>query len=134
MKGWHVLHGNGSKYHAKKVMIDGEVFDSRKEADRWCELLLLEKAGQILGLKRQVRYLLIPEQREPDTQGPRGGIRKGKVIERAVYYVADFVYDVPDGNEGSHIVVEDSKGVRTPEYILKRKLMLDRYGIRIRET
>ena len=122
-----------SKYHARKVMQDGEVFDSIKERNRYNELLLLEKAGEISGLKRQVKYLLIPEYREPDTTGPRGGIHKGKVIERAVYYIADFVYFVPD-NSGGEWVVEDTKGVRTPDYILKRKLMFDRHGIRIRET
>ena len=114
-------------------MQDGEVFDSIKERNRYNELLLLEKAGEISGLKRQVKYLLIPEYREPDTTGPRGGIHKGKVIERAVYYIADFVYFVPD-NSGGEWVVEDTKGVRTPDYILKRKLMFDRHGIRIRET
>ena len=118
-----------SKYHARKITQDGEVFDSIKERNRYNELLLLEKAGQISDLKRQVKYLLIPEHREPGTTGPRGGVHKGKVIERPAYYIADFVYLTADG-----WVVEDTKGVRTPDYILKRKLMLDRHGIRIRET
>lgn len=122
----------GSKYHAEKVTVDGIVFDSRKEARRWSELCLMEKAGQIMGLRRQVKFLLIPEYREPDTTGPRGGIRRGKLIESAVYYRADFVYtecEAPDVT-----VVEDVKGFKTKEYILKRKLMLHKYGIRIRET
>ena len=93
------------------------------------ELRILEKAGQITGLRRQVRFLLIPEQREPDTVGPKGGVKKGKVLERAVYYVADFVYEEVGGT-----VVEDAKGMRTKDYIIKRKLMLERHGIRIRET
>ena len=121
-----------SKYHAKKVVIDGQVFDSGKEASRWRELCLLEKAGFIRGLQRQVKYLLIPEYREADITGPRGGIRRGKLIEGAAYYVADFVYierEAPD-----ELVVEDVKGFRTKEYILKWKLMLHKYGIRIRET
>lgn len=131
--GHHRKHkSKDSKYHAEKVMVDGEVFDSRKEARRWRELRLLEKTGQIRGLQRQVKYLLIPEYREADITGPRGGIRRGKLVESAVYYVADFVYierDAPD-----EPVVEDVKGFRTQEYILKRKLMLHKYGIRIRET
>ena len=133
MTRWKSLPGsaNRSKYHARKVTVDGETFDSVKELKRYRELRLLEQAGEIKNLSRQVKYLLIPEHREPDTKGPRGGIRKGKVIERAVYYIADFVYF--DGS-GAGWVIEDTKGVRTPEYILKRKLMLDRHGIRIRET
>ena len=122
----------GSKYHAQKIEIDGEVFDSRKEARRWRELCLMEKAGEIRGLQRQVKYLIIPEAREPDTKGPRGGTRRGRLIESAVYYVADFVYIERDNPDET--VVEDVKGFRTKEYILKRKLMLFRYGIRIRET
>lgn len=118
-----------SKYGAKKVTIDGEVFDSRKEANRWRELKLLERAGEIRDLKRQVKFTLIEAQREPDSLGPKGGIKRGKIIEREAAYIADFTY-----YEGSKFIVEDSKGVRTPEYILKRKLLLDRYGIRIRET
>ena len=93
------------------------------------ELRILEKTGEITGLRRQVRFLLIPEQREPDTVGPKGGVKKGKVLERAVYYVADFVYEEVGGT-----VVEDAKGMRTKDYIIKRKLMLERHGIRIRET
>jgi len=114
----------GNKYHAQK----SGGFDSKKERRRYEELLLMERAGQISDLKRQVPFLLIPAQREPDTQGPRGGIIPGKVIERAVKYIADFRY-VKDGN----VVVEDTKGVRTADYIIKRKLMLRVYGIRIRE-
>lgn len=121
-----------TKYHAKKVTVDGVTFDSAKEARRWRELCLLEKAGEIKGLQRQVKYLLIPEHREPDITGPRGGIRKGKMIESAVYYVADFVYT--ELNNPTELIVEDVKGFRTKEYILKRKLMLDKYGIRIKET
>lgn len=122
-----------SKYHSKKAALDGEVFDSRKEARRWRSLKLLEQAGDIKNLQRQVKYLLIPEAREPDEIGPRGGVKKGRLIESAVYYVADFVYFEPGVPEGKW-VVEDTKGFRTKDYILKRKLMLYKYGIRIRET
>lgn len=114
-----------NKYHAKKT--DG--FDSKKEKRRYEQLLLMERAGQVSDLKRQVPFLLIPAQREPDTRGPRGGTMKGKVIERAVQYIADFTY-IKDGV----VCVEDTKGVRTPEYIIKRKLMLQVYGIQIREV
>lgn len=91
---------------------------------------MLQKAGEIENLQRQVKFLLIPEQREPDRIGPKGGIRKGKLIERAVYYIADFTYKDKAGRE----IVEDTKGIRTPEYVLKRKLMLYQYNIRILET
>lgn len=118
-----------SKYHSKKTVIDGVVFDSVKEARRYQELLLLERLGEISDLRRQVEYELIPTQREPDTVGKRGGIIKGKVIEKKCLYIADFVY-----NENGKTVVEDTKGFRTPEYKIKRKLMLYTYGIRIKET
>ena len=118
-----------SKYHAKKTVVDGIVFDSLKEARRYGVLKALEKAGEISGLQRQVEFLLIPEQREPDNIGKRGGINKGKLIERKITYIADFTY-MRDGV----LVVEDVKGMRTPEYILKRKLMLHIHGIRITEV
>lgn len=118
-----------SKYHSKKITINGITFDSRKEAKRYQELLLLERAGAISDLKRQVEYVLIPAQREPDGVGVRGGIIKGKTIEHAVKYVADFVY-----TEGEKTVVEDTKGVKTKDYILKRKMLLYFYGIRIKEV
>lgn len=123
------LTRNTNKYHAKKVIVDGQTFDSKKEYARWCELKLFERVGKISGLKRQVEFLLIPEQREPDTVGSRGGIRKGKLIERKVSYIADFVYE-----EKGNLVVEDAKGMRTEKYIIKRKLMLYIHGIRIREV
>lgn len=104
-------------------------FDSLKEYRRFCELSLLEKAGKVTGLQRQVKFVLIPTQREPDTIGKRGGVKKGKTIEQECSYVADFVY-VQDGET----VVEDSKGFRTADYKIKRKLMLYIHGIRIKET
>lgn len=106
-----------SKYRNRKVTVDGIAFDSRKEAARWRELSLLERAGKIAGLQRQVRYELIPSQK-----------MDGKVVERPVHYVADFVYQ-----EDGQTVVEDTKGVKTKDYILKRKMMLHVHGIRIRE-
>ncbi len=121
---------NESKYHALKLTIDGVTFDSRREARRYSELKLLAKAGEITGLCRQQKFVLIPAQREPDTIGPRGGKHKGQLLERECAYIADFVYIDRDGN----LVVEDTKGVRTPEYVIKRKLMLWLHGIRIKEV
>lgn len=120
---------NTNKYHAKKTVVDGITFDSKKEAQRWQELKLLESAGEISDLQRQVEYLLIPEQREPYTIGKRGGIVKGKLIERKAVYIADFVY-----KENGETVVEDVKGMRLADYKLKRKMMLYLHGIRIREV
>lgn len=120
-----------NKYHSKKVEVDGIVFDSRKEAKRWLELSLFEKAGVISDLQRQVKFILIPAQREPDTVGARGGIKKGKVIEKECAYIADFVYKDLTLNE---TVVEDTKGFKTKDYIIKRKLMLSVHGIRIKEV
>lgn len=122
------------KYGNKKITADGQVFDSKKEFKRWCELSLLERAGEITNLQRQVPYLLIPEQRAPSTEvykkGSRAGQPKpGPVLERRVVYIADFVYQ-----ENGEAVVEDTKGMRTKEYVIKRKLMLYQYGIRIKET
>lgn len=107
------------KYHNRKTIVNGHTFDSKKEANRYSELLLLERAGAIHDLRTQVKYVLIPSQRSKET---------GKIIERECSYKADFVY-----TEGGETVVEDVKGYRTKEYIIKRKLMLHVYGIRIRE-
>lgn len=112
---------NWTKYNNKKITVNGQVFDSKKEANRYKELLLLEKAGEIKDLRTQVKFKLIPAQRDEAT---------GKVIERECSYKADFVYYEEDGET----VVEDVKGFRTKDYIIKRKLMLYQYGIRIREV
>jgi len=122
------------KYGNKKIQAHGQVFDSKYEYNRFCELSMLERAGEITNLQRQVPYLLLPEQRAPSTEvykkGSRAGQPKpGPVLERRVVYIADFVYQ-----ENGETVVEDAKGMRTKEYVLKRKMMLYRYGIRIKET
>lgn len=109
---------NHSKYRNKKVVVDGIEFDSKKEARRYTELLLLERTGAIRELKRQVKFELIPSQRYD-----------GKVVERPCNYIADFTYI-----ENDFIVVEDTKGLKTKDYIIKRKLMLYLNGIRIREV
>lgn len=106
------------KYKNKKDVVDGITFDSKKEAQRYCELKILEEAGEIKNLELQKKYILIPAQRID-----------GKLIERECSYRADFTYETKDG-----MVVEDTKGFKTPEYKIKRKLMLERYGIRILES
>ena len=106
------------KYHNRRVKIDGIDFDSMKEASRYRELKLLERAGEIHDLKLQEKYRLIPAQ-----------YKDGKCIERECAYIADFDYI---DKSGAHIV-EDTKGVRTKEYIIKRKLMLYIFGIQITE-
>ena len=111
-----------SKYHSKKVVVDGIAFDSKKEARRFSELRLLEKAGKITELQRQVKFELIPSQKVD-----------GKVVERACSYVADFVYLQYESGCWNK-VVEDTKGFKTTDYIIKRKLMLHKYGIQIKEV
>lgn len=106
------------KYRARKKKVGNIVFDSQKEGTRYEELLMLARSGIVKDLQTQVKYELIPAHRRSDG-----------VLERAVFYKADFVYEM-DGKK----VVEDVKGFRTKEYIIKRKLMLDRYGIEIKET
>lgn len=118
-----------TKYHSKKAYAGGVVFDSRKEARRYNELRYLMQVGEISDLRRQVKFVLIPAQREAETIGARGGVKKGRLLERECAYVADFVY-IMDGAT----VVEDTKGFRTPEYIIKRKLMLWVHGIQIKEV
>lgn len=126
-----------NKYGNRKVITsDGEIFDSQREAARYIDLKFLEKVGAIKDLKRQVAFELIPAQREVSNEVYKKGIKKGqlkegKVIEKAVTYVADFVYiDMKTGKQ----VVEDSKGFRTPDYKIKKKLLLYIHGLRIKET
>lgn len=121
------------KYGNKKITVDGVTFDSKKEYLRWCELRLLERAGQIADLQRQVKYELIPAQYE---EFERYSTKTGKrlkngtrCVEKECSYIADFVYQ-----QNGQTVVEDTKGYRTEAYIIKRKLMLHIHGIRIREV
>lgn len=128
-----IKYKSNRKYGNQKVTVNGITFDSKKEANRYCELLLLEKSGAISNLQLQVKFLLIPTQREECTEEYKRGKRKGqpkpgRVLENECSYLADFYY-IENGN----IVVEDTKGVRTKDYIIKRKLMLQKYGIRIKE-
>lgn len=123
-----------NKYGNAKVTVEGITFDSKREARRYLDLLLLEKAGDISDLQRQVKYVLIPAQREPDIIGPKGGRKPGKVIEKEVSYIADFRYKDKEGNT----IVEDAKGYKDGSayaiFSIKRKMMLYFHHIRIREV
>ena len=104
-----------NKYGNEPTIVDGIKFPSRKEASRWQELRLLERAGEITGLVRQVRIELIPK----------------TSMYNACYYVADFVYfDKKTGKT----VYEDVKGYKTQVYEIKKKLLFWRHGIKIKET
>lgn len=102
-----------NKYHAQATMVEGIRFASKKEAKRWQELNLLVKAKIISELERQVTYKIIVN---------------GELICK---YILDFKYLNMDNGEFVH---EDSKGFRTKEYNLKKKLMKAIYGISILET
>lgn len=106
-----------NKYHNKKI----GTFDSRKELNRFHQLQLLQRAGEITNLQRQVAFELLPSQKGAD----------GKTIERPVKYIADFTYNDKNGK----LIVEDVKSpiTRTAEYVIKRKLMLFIHNIRINE-
>lgn len=116
-----------TKYRNKKVVVDGIQFDSKREANRYSELLLLEKSGAITDLKRQVKFTLLPSQY---IEVYENGKIKNKCIERPCTYVADFTYI---DNETKALVVEDTKGFKTKDYVIKRKLMLYIHKIRITE-
>lgn len=109
------------------------MFDSRKEARRYSELLLLQRLGEISNLRRQVEFELIPNQYTTEERYSKSGKRlkdKQRLLERKVVYTADFVYIDRQGV----CIVEDTKGFRTKDYILKRKLLLYVHGLRIKET
>lgn len=125
-----------NKYHAVKV---GE-FASKKEARRFQQLQIMQKAGEIDDLKRQVKFVLIPAQREFCNEiyskgRKKGCFKPGKILERELSYYADFTYI--DVNTGK-LVVEDVKGYRGggayEVFKIKRKLMLHIYGIRVMEV
>lgn len=100
-----------SKYRNVKTVVDGITFASKKEANRYQDLKLLEKAGEIIDLDRQITFSLDP------------------YSVHVCNYIADFVYETRDGKQ----VVEDVKGHRTKEYRIKKRLMLACHGIEIVE-
>jgi len=125
------------KYGNEKIEVDGIQFDSKKEARRYLELTLLQQAGEIEALELQKEFELIPAQYENFERYGKTGkrLKDGKrCIEQSCTYKADFVY-LQNGQQ----VVEDVKGFRDPrsagyaKFVIKRKLMLWRYGIRIIE-
>ena len=109
------LFNSENKYHNRKVTVDGITFDSVKEASRWQELKLLEKAGEITGLTRQQKIELVPKSN----------------LFRAVYYIVDFIYFDKQKNK---TIYEDVKGMKTDVYKLKKKLLYWRHGIEVTET
>lgn len=110
---WKYSTNHTSKYHAKRTTIDDITFASKKEAMRYRELKLLERAGEIENLQLQVPYILIDKSK----------------YGRAIKYVADFVYQ-----EKGKTIVEDSKGFKTDVYKLKKRLLAEKYNIEIKET
>lgn len=115
------------KYGNHKTWRNGKAFDSKKEAARHSELLLMQRAGVIAELETQKEFTLIPAQYSADEKTKRG---TPKCIEQAIKYKADFYYY---DKERQRYVCEDTKGFRTKDYIIKRKLMLYVHGIRITE-
>ena len=119
-----------NKYRNKKVVVNGVVYDSKKEQKRHAELLLLERAGEIHDLQTQVKFVLIPKQYSK-TEFTKAG--KPKVAESECTYRADFAYFTKDGE----YVVEDTKNPylrKEPRYRIKKKLMLYVHGIEIKEV
>lgn len=111
-----------NKYKNNRIKYKGMTFDSKKEYERFLTLEKKESCGEISNLTRQVPFTLIESQ-----------YVDGKCVERPLKYIADFVY-----TENGKQVVEDVKGCRHSVaynlYVIKRKLMLERYGIRVREV
>lgn len=125
-----------SKYRNRKTEVNGIRFDSQKEANRYLELLALEQAGKIRALRLQPDFTLTEAYTDAHS-GKR---------ERASVYRADFAYQERDTEAENRArfygedrqiwrdVVEDVKGKRTANYITKRKVVFDKFGIRIGET
>lgn len=105
------------KYNNKKTVVDGIKFDSKRESDRYIELKLLERAGKISDLVLQPKFELIPKYE----------INGRKV--RKMEYVADFQY-----TENGKTIIEDAKGFKTKDYLIKKKLFEFKYGIEITEV
>lgn len=125
------------KYGNRKVVVDGIEFDSRKEAQRYWELKLLQRAGKISDLQLQREFELIPAQYETYPRYGKTGkrLQDGKrCVEKSCTYKADFCY-----KQDGQLIVEDTKGYRDPasagyaKFVIKRKLMLWRHGIKVIE-
>lgn len=121
---------DATKYGNKKCTFQGIEFDSTLETKRWIVLKDAERRGVISDLARQVEYVLIPNQYRTEVVHLKTKDKfVDKLIERKVSYFADFVY-----KKGDETIVEDTKGLRLPDYKIKRKMMLYMRGIMIREV
>ena len=105
------------KYNNTKIVLDGIKFDSKREAQRYQELKLLERAGKITDLALQPKFELIPKY-----------TINGRNV-RKMEYIADFQY-----TENVKTIIEDAKGFKTKEYLIKKKLFEFKYGIEITEV
>jgi len=110
----NIPYGRRNKFRAKKTEFMGMKFDSKWEAERYGQLHKKFEAGEIEDLERQVRFNIV--------------VNGHKICA----YVADYTYFERDENDERHFVVEDAKGVETPEFKLKKKLMLAANDIDIR--
>lgn len=120
-----------NKYGNKKAKHDGIIFDSRRERNRYIILSALQRAGEISDLRMQVSFELIPAVYETVEKQLKTKVKMvERCVQKATHYIADFVYKDKDGN----IVVEDAKGMKTKEYILKKKMMRAFLGIEIKEV
>ena len=108
-----------SKYGAKRTEVDGIVFASKREAKRYCELKMLERVGQVKELELQPKFPLY-------VCG-----RKNGELHQVCVYIADFRYRT--GVNGV-LIIEDAKGMKTPTYRLKKKMVEAQYGIEIQEV
>lgn len=109
-----------SKYKSRKVTLDGITFPSQKEANKYAELKILQRAGEVIELELQPVFLLLEGHRD----------KNGK-WHRPIKYKADFRVTYKDGK----IEVIDTKGYQTPAYRMKKKMLLDRYpGINFLEV
>tara|TARA_Y100000593_G_C4313522_1_gene339626 strand:- start:1368 stop:1739 length:372 start_codon:yes stop_codon:yes gene_type:complete len=116
MSNFNILYGKSNKFRAKKTSFMGFTFDSKWEAERYGQLVQLERIGEITGLNRQIRYDIIVNE------------------QQICKYIADFSYYEKDENGQTKFVVEDAKGIETTEFRLKKKLMKAIYGIEILVT
>ena len=118
------------KYNNRKTVRSGITFDSSKEAAHFMKLKALEQAGKITNLQLQVKFELIAAQyKHFQIQGKRKMLDRKECVEKSCNYYADFTYH----KDGVFIVV-DVKGMKTEAYKIKKKLMLQKFGIAITEV
>lgn len=110
-----------TKYFGENVVVDGETYDSLNEYYRWSHLRQLELDGKISELKRNIKYVLVPAQQQD-----------GKLVEYEVSYTADFEY-ILDGEKVVEDIKSYARGASYQLFSIKRKLMLYKFGIRVKE-